>query len=209
MTTQRIVPGVIVDSARPNLAKPVNFDLDNISGSGYAGSVPTAIAATVVAEESGNRIVHKTTITLTAHSVTMTDAGAAGSHGSVKIYDFPAGVITFLGATASLTLTAGAGGVADGAAVVAAVGTVTTATNNATLTTTEANIVPSTACTLTAGTMAAAATGAGVTVAAIDGTATAVDAFLNLAVPDADSSSSDTISVTGTVSFTWISNGDV
>lgn len=42
-----------------------------------------------------------------------------------------------------------------------------------------------------------------------DGTATAVDAYLNLAVPDADSSANDTVTVSGTITLTWINHGDV
>jgi hypothetical protein len=163
--------------------------------------------AAVSVVEQGTGQVHKTVLTLTALSVTMTDAGAAGSHGSHKVYDFPAGPIQVLGCSYNLAITAGAGGIADGAAVVGALGTVTTATDNAALTTTEADLIASTAGTLTAGVGALAKHGSIVTTA-FDGTATAKDAYLNLAVPDADSSANDTIAVTGTITICWINLGD-
>ena len=41
-----------------------------------------------------------------------------------------------------------------------------------------------------------------------DGTATAKDAFLNFAVPDAGSTANSTITVAGTLTISWMSNGD-
>src|SRR3990167_1436412 len=90
--------------------------------------------------ERGNGAVHKTVFTFSAHSQTITDTGgAAGAHGSTKVYDFPAGVIQVLGVSCDLDTTAGVGGVADGAAVVEALGSATTGTGNSTLTGTEAD----------------------------------------------------------------------
>jgi hypothetical protein len=136
----------------------------------------------------------------------MTDAGAAGCHGGTKIYDFPAGNVIILGATTDLAITAGSGGITDTASVVGSVGSAVAGTDNATLTTTEANIVPSTAATLTGG--VGACDGESTAAAILDGTATAVDAYLNFAVPDAGSSASDTLSVTGTVTIVWVALGD-
>lgn len=158
--------------------------------------------------EYGTGTIHKTVITLASLSVTMTDAGAAGSHGTQKIYDFPAGNILILGGSSDLSTTAGAGGIADGAALVAAVGTAAVGTGNATLTTTEADILPSYAGTLTAGVGIFDGESTTALIATFDGTATAKDAILNLAVPDADSSASDTVTVSGTVTIVWINLGD-
>lgn len=169
-----------------------------------AGNGAAAGTGNVASERQG--VVHTTILTLTALSVTMTDATTNGCHGSQKVYDFPAGNIMILGATSDLQITAGAGGIADGAAVVGSVGSAAVGTNNATLTSTEADIVPSTAGTLTSGVgdVDGQSTGAAV----LDGTATAADAYLNLAVPDADSSASDTLSVTGTITLVWVNLGD-
>lgn len=178
-----------------------------VTTDGQVGVAPAngAVAGTgnTVSEQVG--LVHKTVITV-ANTVTMTDATTAGCHGSQKIYDFPAGNILILGATTDLSVTAGAGGIGDTASVVASIGSVAVATDNATLTSTEANIVPSTAATLTGGVGAFDGESTGVVV--LDGTATAVDAILNLAVPDAGSSASDTIVVAGTVTLVWVNLGD-
>lgn len=179
-----------------------------VNPSGVTAAAPANGAAAGtgnVASEQGGTL-HTTVLTLTALSVTMTDAGAAGCHGGTKIYDFPAGNVIILGATTDLAITAGAGGITDTASVVGSVGSVVAATDNATLTTTEANIVPSTTATLTGG--VGACDGESTAVAILDGTATAVDAYLNFAVPDAGSSASDTLSVTGTVTIVWVALGD-
>lgn len=164
--------------------------------------------STVSVVESGSAAVHRTVLTLTATSITMTDAGAAGSHGGTKIYDFPAGVIIRGGCVANLTTLAGAGGIADGAAVVLALGTAAPATDNATLVgANEADFIASYAGTLTSG--AGAFTKYGEPSAtSLDGHTTAIDMYLNAAVPDADSSANDTIAVTGTITCLWSSSGD-
>ena len=150
----------------------------------------------------------KTVLTLDGASITMTDAGVAGSHGSLKLFDFPSGSIVFLGATCDLTITAGAGGITDTAAAVGAIGTATVGTGDATLTGTEADLIPSTASPLTAG--AGVTKGKSVTagIAVLDGTATAVDAWLNFAVPDAGSTANDTLTVSGTITLVWANLGD-
>jgi len=151
-------------------------------------------------------LIHQTVLTLTALSVTMVDATTAGNQGGVKIYDFPEGNILILGGTADLTTLAGAGGITDTAALVGSVGSVVAATDNATLTSTEANIVPSMSGTLTGG--AGTLKGVNTATAFLDGTATAADVYLNLAVPDAGSSADDTVAVSGTITITWINLGD-
>lgn len=108
----------------------------------------TATGLTTVDSYSG---VHQTVFTFVNKSITMTDAAAAGCHGSQKLMDFPAGMIQVLGAAVDLTIAAGAGGITDTAAVVGSLGTATVGVGNATLTGDEADIVPSTAATLTAG----------------------------------------------------------
>lgn len=170
-----------------------------------AGDPGTAAGTGVTAAEAVTGIF-KTTLTFDDLVVAMTDAGAAGSHGAQKIYDFPAGNIVILGATTDLDIVAGAGGLAANAAIVAGIGSVTVGTDNGTLTSTEANIVPSTAATLSTGEGAFAGQSTGVTV--LDGTATAADTFLNFAVPDAGSSANDTLTVSGTVTLVWLNSGD-
>lgn len=186
---------------------PVEQDLD-LSYSG-TGVVPAAaVAAGVSVAERGGAVVHQTTLTLTAVSLTMTDATTAGCHGALEVYDFPAGIITFLGATTNLTTLAGAGGIGDTAALVGSVGTVTNAADNATLTSTEADIVPSTTGTLSGGAGVLLGKSTTSQLVQFDGTATAKKAFLNFAVPDAGSSADDTLTLSGTITLTWLNAGD-
>ena len=180
-----------------NRVRKLNLLRDAASSSALAG---VANAGAVVNETVGTI---RTTLQLSGTVVTMTDATTAGCHGSIKLYDFPACNLLFLGATCDLTVTAGTGGIADTAAVVAAIGTAAVSTADATLTTTEADLIPSTAATLTAG--AGAAKGKTLTagVVVFDGTTTAKDAYLNFAVPDAGSTGIDTLIVSGTITLVW------
>ena len=186
-----------------NRVRKLNLLRDAATSSALAG---VANAGAVVDESVGTI---RTTLKLSNQVITMTDAAAAGCHGSVKLYDFPACNLLFLGATCDLTVTAGTGGIADTAAVVAAIGTAAVSTADATLTTTEADLIPSTAATLTAG--AGAAKGKTLTagVVVFDGTSTAKDAYLNFAVPDAGSTGNDTLIVSGTITLVWSNLGDV
>lgn len=186
-----------------NRVRKLNLLRDAASSSALAG---VANAGAVVNETVGTI---RTTLQLSNAVVTMTDATTAGCHGSVKLYDFPACNLLFLGATCDLTVTAGTGGIADTAAVVAAIGTTAVSTADATLTTTEADLIPSTAATLTAG--AGAAKGKTLTagVVVFDGTTTAKDAYLNFAVPDAGSTGNDTLIVSGTITLVWSNLGDI
>ena len=240
------------------------------------GATPVAIGAGtaagtgVTAAEYGDAAVHKTVLTLASLAVAITDATTAGGHGAQKVYDFPQGLIEIVGATMDLTTAAGAGGIADTAALVASLGTATVGTDNATLASTEADILPSTAGTLSGGTgtlkgktlptlglnaaitaltdSTGGATGNN-TIAAItnsanagsadvapvadaiadlaakvnaiiaatnsrriyDGTGTAKDVYLNLAIPDAGvtDAENDTLTLSGTITLTWINHGDV
>lgn len=182
-------------------------NLDAVCDSLVAG-VGAKNGATVTVTESGSAAVHRTVLTLASTVITMTDAGAAGSHGGTKIYDFPAGVIIRGGCVADVATLAGAGGIADGAAVVLALGLAAPATDNATLAgANEADLIASFAGTLTAG--------AGIfdkygepSVTSLDGHTTAIDMYVNAAVPDADSSASDTLTLTGTITCLWSSSGD-
>lgn len=155
--------------------------------------------------ENGDGAVHKTTFTFSAHSVTMTDA--TDSTGSVAIYTFPEGFIKVYGSLCNLTTTAGVGGITDTAALVLSVGSVVVATDNATLTSTEADIIASYAGTLIGGEGVFTKDGA-LVAAAFDGHTTDEAIFLNLAVPDADTSANDTIELTGDCTIVWSNLGD-
>ena len=187
-----------------NRTRKMNLIRDALIGDGAAGAAASISVA--VAESSAGAI--KTVMTLSNVSIAMTDATTAGSHGSLKLYDFPQCNLLFLGGTCDLVITAGAGGITDTAAVVGSIGTTTVGTDNATLTTTEADLIPSTASTLTAGVGATKGKTVTAGVVVFDGTATAKDAYLNFAVPDADSTANDTLTVSGTITLVWSNLGD-
>lgn len=177
---------------------------DTITTSGVGAPNGTGVTAT----EYGTGAVHKTVLTLTNVSITVTDTGGAnGGQGSLKVYDFPEGVIQFLGASYNLTTLAGAGGIGDTAALVGSLGSVAAGAGDATLTSTEADMIASTTGTLTAGAGTLAKHGS-LVATAFDGHTTALDAILNLAVPDAGISSNDTVTVNGTITMVWANLGD-
>jgi hypothetical protein len=181
--------------------------LRHLTGGGTTDQSVGAKAGTgVTVAEYGGKVIHQTVLTLASVSITMTDATTAGNQGSQKVYDFPEGNILVLGTTANLTTLAGAGGIGDTAALVGSIGSVAASAADATLTSTEANLVASMTGTLVGG--AGTLTGVNSAVTFLDGTATAADAILNLAVPDAGSSANDTVAVSGTITITWINLGD-
>lgn len=210
-------PGAVWDGRSPTRSLPLltdrapdDGDWDQVIKEMQAIQNPTgngAVAGTGVTESlhvAGQ--IHKTKITISGLSVTMTDATTAGCHGTQKIFDFPEGNIHILGVSGSLTLTAGAGGIGDTAAAIASIGSVAVGTDNETLTSTEANIVPSTAFTLSGGIKLSTMVSTGAVT--LNGTATPADAILNIVVPDAGSSANDTFTVDGTLYVSWMNLGD-
>lgn len=143
--------------------------------------------------------------TFTNLVITMTDATTNGNHGGHKFADFNAGVLVCIGAISNLSLVAAAGIDAD-AALIGSVGSVVAATANEALTSTEADIIPSTVCTLTdsAGVM----DGEFTTLAALNGTGTAVDLYLNFVAPGADATANSTITVNGYIDLIVLPLGD-
>ena len=165
--------------------------------------------ATVSAVERGNSLIHQSVITLAVTPLTLVDANQGAG---VKIYDFPLGQITILGATGSvketttsiLTDTLNASVTYNWG-----VGTVTQA--NGTLATTEQNIIATTNGTASAtiNTEAAASTSAQTTAPAnFNGNSTAIDAYFNVAIAAAgDIDANATTTWNGTITLTWLWNG--
>lgn len=180
---------------------------------GAAGIVTTSGAGTaggtnVTAVE---RIGHlrETVVTFASEVIDTVDAGANGAHGSLKFYDLPEGTIQIMGATCDLTTLAGAGGIADDAALVGSVGTATVGTDNALLGGAEANVIPSIAGTLSSGAGDLHGKTTAQEIATIhDGTSTPIDLYLNLAIPAAASSADDTVTISGTITILWAQLGD-
>lgn len=180
-----------------------------VTPSGAATGNGAAAGAGVVATERGDGIIHQTLLTLTAQPVTMADATQGGG---VKIYDFPEGRISILGATGSLAMTTTSALASTlNASKTCQWGVGTTTQANTTLATTEQDLIPNTAWTsgATINVANTATNGALAASAQFDGTGTAKDAYLNLAVAGATDIDGDaTVTVTGTVLITWINLGD-
>ena len=166
----------------------------------------------MVAKEFGNGIINKTVLTCTALPISMADDSGVAQYGGVKVYDFPEGMLCIHGAVIDGSFT-GYASLIDTFDGDVALGTVT-ATTGATLVSTEANILQSVALTQAvnevancdAQSIATALTESGARW--IDGTATAVDMFLNFVVDDNGAHGAGTATFTGTISFLWSVLGD-
>lgn len=152
------------------------------------------------------------TFTLTAARITVTDGAGAGSFGALKIFDFAAGAVSFLGARQDYTafaegaaLTGGAGdasfeiGVGTTAISAAADGTLGNGVNE--------NVGQAVAVTLSGGTGTGTAVD-GAKTTALNGTATAIDLYLNWSGTAATIDATSTIDVTGTITVAGVMLGD-
>ena len=150
--------------------------------------------------------INQTVITLVSHVMTITDAAAAGAHGSLKLITFPEGHIRIMSAHQVLTTLAGAGGIDNDAILDVGVGSITTDTANDELASTEQEITGKEDATLSSGTLLFDTINA--TPQTLDGSASAEDAWLNVAVKEDDVGSSDTLIITGTITINWMFMGD-
>lgn len=137
----------------PDGASAARRIIDNVDNTNTAVGTINGTGVTLTGEYTTG-IVKQTVIRLDSVSITMTDGGASGSIGSLKIYDFPAGLIRIHGARTKLTATA-ASGIGASGTLKHSLGTAAAATTD-TLNLTKANIIPSTNTTLSssAGTVA-------------------------------------------------------
>lgn len=187
----------------------VSFASGSILNIGTTPKTTVGIGAkngtTITAAENGDGILHQTVLTLAAYQQAITDANA---YGGGKIYDFPAGRILLLGTTANLTLSV----VGDQTTTINATASVTwglgsATASNATLATTMVDMLPKTTAVLESGTKAT--TGALAASAQFDGTATAIDCFLNFGFEtNTDIDGNGVLQVDGTITLTWVNLGD-
>lgn len=170
--------------------------------------------ATVKCREYGNHVIHKTVLTCAATPISIADDAGVAQYGGVKVYDFPEGLIVTLGAVIDGAVTLGTTGtIINTWAGGIALGTVT-ATTGATLVSTEANIMKevdvaaatSKVAVVDAVSAASVLTESGASW--LDGTATAIDMYLNLVVDDDATHTAGTGSFTGTITFFWMNIGD-
>ncbi len=168
---------------------------------------------TVSAVESGDGINHQTLLTFTALPLTLVSLSTFNGKGS-KIYTFPQGVITILGASGSVAETT--------TSILANTlnltktynwGLGTTTQVNSVLATTEQDIIPTSngVSSTTINVAGAASSGVRVVAPAVfNGNATAIPVFFNVGVAtDADIDANATTLWTGSVRVTWTFNGVV
>jgi len=169
--------------------------------------------ATVAAVEYGDGVIHQTVLTCTATPFTFGDEAGQGQYGGTKIYDFPEGLIATIGCVidGSMTLTAPAIDAWDGDIGLG----VEAPTDHQDAANKIGQILQSTATTQAVSKVANVDAVQAATLLTEsgarwrDGTATAVDLFLNLLVDD-NVAHDNTITgtFTGTVTITWMNLGD-
>jgi len=163
-----------------------------------------------VATKDNNAI--RLDFTLSKARISVTDAAGSGSYGSLKLFDFVEGVVSFLGARQDYTafvegsaLTTAAGdavfeiGVGTTAIGAAADGTLGNGVNE--------NVGQAVSVTNSSGTGTGTAVD-GAKSTALNGTATAIDLYLNWSGTAATIDASSTIGVTGTISVLFAFVGD-
>ncbi len=163
-----------------------------------------------VATKDNNAI--RLDFTLSKARISVTDAAGSGSYGSLKLFDFVEGVVSFLGARQDYTafvegsaLTTAAGdavfeiGVGTTAIGAAADGTLGNGVNE--------NVGQAVSVTNSSGTGTGTAVD-GAKTTALNGTATAIDLYLNWSGTAATIDASSTIGVTGTISVLFAFVGD-
>ncbi len=192
-----------------DLARALGLTTRPYASTSGIGAVDAGVAATVVAAEYSDGILHRTVLTLT--NVPQAVVNSTEYQGT-KLYTFPEGRISVLGSLATLqqkTTSVILSTLNGGATGAVALGTATA--SNTTLSSTMVNLLPSTAFTTStvinvAGTAVSAALAAA---AQFDGTGTAIALFLNSAYAttgDVDADATQTW--TGTVQLTWFNAGD-
>ena len=207
-----VTPGTV--TASKALVVDASKDISGLNDVGVDGTLTTAdgvgaLAGTnVTVSEVGNGAFHRTVLTLAATPVTLTDEAGVILYGGQKLYDFPEGAILVLGVIADIDVTV-AGNLSATADGDVSIGTAT-AGNDADLTSTEADL---SAKTTIAQLVASTGPADCMTLAALypidpfDGTGTAKDLFLNFIWDDADHDGG-TMTVTGTVTISWVDYGD-
>lgn len=151
----------------------------------------------------------KTVLRFEDTPIPLVDEAGVVAYGSLKVFDLPVGLILVASAVADLAVTKSSAGVIAAFDGDFGVGSAAAGNNNA-LAGTEQNIIPTTA---TPQAVAGATTAKGISTAALqlDGTAGAVDVFLNFLVDDADHDVTTTpcnLILNGTLTLIWAIAGD-
>lgn len=206
--------GVYRDQGGDRLTVASGGTLRTLSGCALTTTdgVGTVVSTTgLTVTEYGIGPIHRTQFTLSSSfDMKIVDSGANGGHAGVKIYDFPEGYLQLIGAEANLDFSAGTNGLTSTSTYDVGVGTADVGTDNAALATTEQDVIAKVEGNTTDGGTTTIATlhGAGTTITAYDGTATAKDLYINAAIEADDCSATQTANINGTVTVYWINLGD-
>jgi hypothetical protein len=170
-----------------------------VPGVGAAVATSTNGVRLVLAEKHGP--FFRLSFALTAASVPITDGGASGAHGSLKIFDFDAGLVQVLGTQHTWTAIAASSAIttAAGDAVgVIALGSAAANVGDGVLTGTEVDFGATRSFTNSSGTSTGAIT-IGTALTPLDGaTTTPVDIYLNVCLTAATADADGTVACTGT-----------
>jgi len=174
-----------------------------IDGSTTSGA--THATATGVTNVNYAGALNQTVITFTSYAMPIVDSAGSGGHGTLKLVDFPEGVIRVTSAIGDIGITAvdgiGAAGVFD-----MAMGSATTLTNSETLANANVDFVAKVDGTLSSG--ADDIDLVGTTSQDEDGHSASTDVWLCVAVMDTDMTATGTMTFSGTIVITWHNMGD-
>lgn len=173
---------------------------------GAQGGTSNGKGVTIEASQAGYT---KTVLRFEDTPIPLVDEAGVVAYGSLKVFDLPVGLILIAGAVADLAVTKSSAGVIAAFDGDFGVGSAAAGNNNA-LAGTEQNIIPTTA---TPQAVAGATTAKGISTGGLqlDGTAGAVDVFLNFLVDDADHDVTTTpcnLILNGTLTLLWALAGD-
>lgn len=198
-----------LDGATPGTAAAGKVVVSDSSYATAVGAINAATGLSCTVQKIGPLV--QLNFTLTAVSITVTDAAGSGSSGSLKIFDFVQAGIVPLGCRQDYTafaegasLTGGAGD----AAFVMGLGSVAADAGDGALTGTEVDFGAATSTITLSGGTGTGTKHSGASTTAIDGTGTAVDLYLNWSGTAATIDATSTISVTGTITVLCALLGD-
>ena len=160
------------------------------------GSV--AIYTGLTVDEAGNAALHKSRFVFDNAVIIITDAGAAGAHGKIKLYTFTDDHAEIFSSHLNLNLKAGLGGIANNAVLDIGVGSSEVSTANEILSLTEQDILPKIDVTLTGGKKLVE--GSSMVPVDLD---EEMEIFLNVAIENASCTADDTLKLNGTITIVW------
>jgi len=165
----------------------------------------TLSSVTGVSGVTTSAALNQSVITLTDYQMVITDSEGSGGHGTLKLVDFPIGMIYVVGVVADMAVDS-VDGCANNSAFDMALGSATTLTDAETLGNANVDFVAK-----VDGTLVAEVDTIDLltnTPQTEDGHTTATDVWLCVAVADANMTATGFMAITGTVTISWLNTGD-